>query len=176
VRARNAALIALLDAAFTGYRTGPEPILADALGWLRAHVPDGGEVVLVHGDYRTGNMVFRDERIAAILDWEFALPGDPMRDVAWALAPSNRMDSELACYLIDPARFAREYEAQSGRTIDWAAVRFWQLYYQVFNALCWLHAEHRLRSGRTADLRMLRWSFTMPTMRKLVVDALEAAA
>ncbi|MGH9884648.1 MAG: phosphotransferase, partial [bacterium] len=159
---------------YLDHRTGPEPVLADALGWLRSHVPEGTETVLVHGDYRTGNLVFRDDAIVAILDWEFAQPGDPMRDVAWVLAGSNRVGSELACYLIDPERFARRYEEVSGRSIDWAAVRFWQLSYQVFNALCWTHAEHALRAGRTRDLRMLRWSYTMPVMRSLVVEALRA--
>ena len=171
-RERNVALVAIAETMFRDYRSGPEPILADALGWLRENVPQGSETVIVHGDYRTGNLVFRDDQIAAILDWEFSLLGDPMRDVAWVLASSNRIDCALASYLIDPERFVRMYEAQSGRRVDWPAVRFWQLYYQVFNAVGWMHAEHRIRTGATRDLRMLRWSYTLPVMRSLVADAM----
>jgi aminoglycoside phosphotransferase (APT) family kinase protein len=165
--------VALLDTMLHGYRTGPEPILADALAWLRSNVPDGDEIVLVHGDYRTGNLVYDDERVAAVLDWEFSQPGDPMRDVAWVLAPSNRVGSELACYLLPPERFVDRYERLSGRMVDWHAVGFWQVFHQVFNAICWMHAEHRIATGATTDLRMLRWSYTMPVMRQLVLQAME---
>ncbi len=176
MRERTEALIAILAVMYHNYRTQPEPILADAIGWLRNHTPADGEVTLVHGDYRTGNLVFDNDDIAAILDWEFALLGDPMRDVAWVLSSSNRVDSDLACYLLPPERFVARYEARSGRRVDWAAVRFWQVYYQVFNALTWVHAGHRLQRGKTTDLRMLRWSYTLPVMRKMVLDALEDAA
>lgn len=174
-RERTEDLIAILAVMYHDYRTQPEPILADAIGWLRNHTPAASEVTLVHGDYRTGNLVFDNDDIAAILDWEFALLGDPMRDVAWVLSSSNRVDSELACYLIPPERFVTRYEARSGRRVDWSAVRFWQVYYQVFNALTWVHASHRLANGATRDLRMLRWSYTLPVMRKMVLEALGEA-
>ena len=173
---RTKALIAILGVMYHDHRTRPEPILADAIGWLRNHIPAGDEVTLVHGDYRTGNLVFDNDDIAAILDWEFALPGDPMRDVAWVLSSSNSVDSDLACYLIPPEHFVERYESRSGRRVDWSAVRFWQVYYQVFNAITWVHAEHRLQHGTTRDLRMLRWSYTLPVMRKMVLDALREAA
>lgn len=175
-RERTEALIAILAVMYHDYRTQPEPILADAIGWLREHTPANRDVTLVHGDYRTGNLVFDNDDITAILDWEFALLGDPMRDVAWVLSSSNRVDSDLACYLIPPERFVERYEARSGRQVDWPAVRYWQVYYQVFNALTWVHASHRLQHGKTSDLRMLRWSYTLPVMRKMVLDAMEEAA
>ncbi len=175
-RARAAALVAIVAHMLENYRVGPEPVLTDAVGWLNHHLPTGAATTLVHGDYRTGNLMFADGDIAAILDWEFALPGDPMRDIAWVLAPSNRVDSPLACYLMEPAQFVERYEQRAARRIDWPAVRFWQLHYQVFNALGWMHAEYRLRHRQTQDLRMLRWSYTMPVMRKLVLDALREVA
>ena len=174
-RERTETLIGILAVMYHDYRTQPEPILADAIGWLRNHTPTSDEVTLVHGDYRTGNLVFDNDDIMAILDWEFALLGDPMRDVAWVLASSNRVDSDLACYLIPPERFVERYESKSGRRVDWSAVRFWQVYYQVFNALTWVHAGHRLQSGKTRDLRMLRWSYTLPVMRKMLLDAMREA-
>jgi aminoglycoside phosphotransferase (APT) family kinase protein len=38
--------------------------------------------VLLHGDLWPGNVLWRDGRIAAILDWEDAAIGDPLRDLA----------------------------------------------------------------------------------------------
>src|SRR5262245_1296491 len=38
-----------------------DPPLAEALGWLRGHVPATSEITLVHGDFRLGNfLVVRD--------------------------------------------------------------------------------------------------------------------
>ena len=38
--------------------------------------------VLLHGDLWPGNVLWRDGRIAAIVDWEDAAIGDPLRDLA----------------------------------------------------------------------------------------------
>jgi len=40
--------------------------------------------VLLHGDLWPGNVLWRDARIAAIVDWEDAAIGDPLRDLAVA--------------------------------------------------------------------------------------------
>jgi aminoglycoside phosphotransferase (APT) family kinase protein len=38
--------------------------------------------VLVHADYHYGNMLFRDGRVVAVLDWEIAQLGQPLLDLA----------------------------------------------------------------------------------------------
>jgi aminoglycoside phosphotransferase (APT) family kinase protein len=38
--------------------------------------------VVLHGDYWPGNVLWRDGRIAGIIDWEDALFGDPLADLA----------------------------------------------------------------------------------------------
>jgi tRNA A-37 threonylcarbamoyl transferase component Bud32 len=50
-----------------------------------AYEVPGGKV-LVHGDFGPQNMVFDAATLqpAAIVDWEFAHPGDPVEDLAWA--------------------------------------------------------------------------------------------
>ncbi|WP_084670985.1 phosphotransferase family protein [Sporichthya polymorpha] len=150
----------------------PEPLLTYALGWLTAHAPDAAETVLVHGDYRTGNLLFGDHTISGVLDWELASPGDPMMDLAWVLAPSNRMGSPLASYILEPERLVALYEEYSGRGVRWDAVRFWQVYFQTMNAVGWVNAAHNVAHGVSSDLRLLRWSYTLPTMRQLLLDAL----
>lgn len=45
---------------------------------------DGGPPGLLHGDYWPGNLLWRDGRLAAVLDWEDAAIGDPLSDLACA--------------------------------------------------------------------------------------------
>jgi aminoglycoside phosphotransferase (APT) family kinase protein len=48
-------------------------------------LPAGSPVVLVHGDYGPNNMLFDPVTVAttAVLDWEWAHPGEPVEDLAW---------------------------------------------------------------------------------------------
>lgn len=39
---------------------------------------------LLHGDYWPGNLLWRDGRVVAVVDWEMAAQGDPLSDVATA--------------------------------------------------------------------------------------------
>lgn len=50
--------------------------------WLPAHIPPGDESRIVHGDYRSDNMVFHatEPRVAAVLDWELSTLGHPLAD------------------------------------------------------------------------------------------------
>jgi aminoglycoside phosphotransferase (APT) family kinase protein len=59
------------------------PVLAGALTWIREHQPGAIEDVVVHGDFRLGNMLIDNDGIAAVLDWETAHLGDPYEDLAW---------------------------------------------------------------------------------------------
>ncbi len=44
----------------------------------------GAGPVLVHGDFGPQNVVIEDDRITALVDWEFAHIGQPVEDLAWA--------------------------------------------------------------------------------------------
>lgn len=64
-----------------------QPTLDAALAWLRERRPrvTGTAPRLCWGDARVGNMVFRDGRCAAVLDWEMATLGPPEMDLGWFL-------------------------------------------------------------------------------------------
>lgn len=50
--------------------------------WLLNHVPHHVErTVLLQGDTGPGNFMFRDGRVTAVVDWEWAHYGDPMEDI-----------------------------------------------------------------------------------------------
>ncbi len=52
---------------------------------LRATAPDAVPPVVVHGDYRLGNMLAEGEEVLAIIDWEIWSLSDPRIDLSWFL-------------------------------------------------------------------------------------------
>jgi aminoglycoside phosphotransferase (APT) family kinase protein len=50
---------------------------------LRRSAPAASRAVLLHGDYRLGNMIFAGARPQAIVDWEIWSIGDPRADLGW---------------------------------------------------------------------------------------------
>lgn len=155
---------------------GPDPVFHDGLGWLWAHLPECSRPGVVHGDYRAGNLLFQDGRISGVLDWEFAHLGDPARDLAWLMAKSNRVSEDLACDMIPLDEVLDRYAAAGGREIDPAAVAFWNVFVLVENGAIWLTSTAALRAGELRDHRIARWSYTLPTIRLMILDALEEAA
>ena len=62
------------------------PASEAGLAWLEKNRPQGDEPTsLCWGDSRLGNMIFRDGRCVAVLDWEMVSLGNPAQDVAWWL-------------------------------------------------------------------------------------------
>ena len=65
---------------------GRSTLVERALAWLERNFPDdvaAGEPVLAWGDSRIGNVLYRDFRPVAVLDWEMATVGPRELDVAW---------------------------------------------------------------------------------------------
>jgi aminoglycoside phosphotransferase (APT) family kinase protein len=69
------------------------PAFELALVWLRGNRPPGGRRTLVHGDFRTGNLIMAPDGIRAVLDWELAHIGDPREDLGWLCARAWRWGS-----------------------------------------------------------------------------------
>ena len=83
----------------------PDPVLIDALCWLDANAPITDRCTLVHGAYRTGNLLIHDDRVSAVLDWETEVLGDPMYDVAYVLSTLNREGTDLLSNVVPEAEF-----------------------------------------------------------------------
>lgn len=56
-----------------------------ALDWLHVNQPTDEPTVLCWGDSRLGNIIFKEslDGVAAVLDWEMAVLGNPEQDLAW---------------------------------------------------------------------------------------------
>lgn len=61
------------------------PGAEDLLRLLAEDVPDDLPPVLVHGDFRLGNVLFDGTRATAVVDWEIWSTGDPRTDLGWFL-------------------------------------------------------------------------------------------
>jgi len=60
------------------------PLLDDCFAWLTENLPtDTGPDALSWGDGRIGNMMFRDNEVVAVLDWEMAAVAPPEVDLGW---------------------------------------------------------------------------------------------
>jgi aminoglycoside phosphotransferase (APT) family kinase protein len=122
------------------------PAIEEALEALEGSVPDNRRTVLLWGDSRIGNIIYRDARPVAVLDWEMATTGPPEVDVAWMVFLQTFMREMITTFLPDvfasegPAalaglfdrnRVVDRYQARSGEPLDdltwyeaFAGVRF----------------------------------------------------
>ncbi|KRB78261.1 aminoglycoside phosphotransferase [Nocardioides sp. Root190] len=75
------------------------PLIERGLVWLEANLPaDEGEPVLVWGDARIGNMMYREFAPVAVLDWEMATLGPRELDLAWMVF-AHQVFQEIATML-----------------------------------------------------------------------------
>lgn len=149
----------------------PRPLLTDTLLWLRRALPAADATTLVHGDYRTGNFLVHDGRIAAILDWEMVHLGDPMEDLGWACMALWRGESPHMCHLLDRERLYARYEELTGRRVDPERVRFYEVLATVKMAAIMLTGLHAFREGRTRDLRMALFDHQWAYMATAIANA-----
>jgi aminoglycoside phosphotransferase (APT) family kinase protein len=122
-------------------RVEDHPVIVLAAEWLRAHLPTAERIVLVHGDYRSGNFLYDDAgRITAILDWELAHLGDPHEDLGWIVnrmfATRHGSEPRLACGLWPREQALAGYERATGWRIDPARLRFYELFSNYKLAVC----------------------------------------
>lgn len=105
---------ASLATAYRNWETGaydpedfsPEMPPAAVLKWLQENVPAPGRVSLLHGDFRTKNLLWQGGQVTAVIDWSFADVGDPYYDLGIAISytrPGAEREAFLAAYgLPDP--------------------------------------------------------------------------
>jgi aminoglycoside phosphotransferase (APT) family kinase protein len=106
------------------------PILELAFQYLRRRVPEPAEPVLLHGDFRNGNLMFDPQAgLVAVLDWELSHIGDPAEDMGWICTNSwrfGRPDRPVGGFG-EYADLLAGYAAAGGRPVELSRVRFWQM-------------------------------------------------
>lgn len=133
---------------------GDRPVIALGLAWLRDHLPPSAPPVVVHGDFRIGNLMVDEGRLSGVLDWELAHLGDGHEDLAYGCMTVwrfGRLDKQ-GFGLTDVATLARAYEEAGGEPFDAARFRFWLVYRTVWWALGCLSMGQAWRSGTDRSL------------------------
>jgi aminoglycoside phosphotransferase (APT) family kinase protein len=74
---------------------------------MRSSLPAAARIGCVHGDFQWSNVLFNDERVVALIDWEISLVGATLLDLGWI------------CFFSDPDSWvSRDIGATSPLTAD----------------------------------------------------------
>ncbi len=57
---------------------------------LRSSLPANPRVGIVHGDFQFSNILFKDRRVSAVIDWEISMIGPTLLDLGWISFFSDR--------------------------------------------------------------------------------------
>lgn len=136
----------------------PQPMIDYTARWLLDNLPPPAPPALVHNDFRNGNLMVSPDcptGVVAVLDWEVAHIGDPMRDLGWICTNSwrfGRSDLPVGGFGHYDDLLAG-YESVSGKPVDRDALKFWEVYGSFWWAVgCLGMAEHyRTGPDRTVE-------------------------
>jgi aminoglycoside phosphotransferase (APT) family kinase protein len=150
---------------------------------LAASVPTSSEVSIVHGDYRLDNVLVRDDRVVAVLDWELSTLGHPLADfsyhcMAWHIPHTMGRGigglDPVALGIPTEAEYVKRYCERTGLADPVALVADWNFYlgYNLFRIAAILQgiarrvvdgtaasAQARQAGAGARPLAELGWSF-----------------
>lgn len=127
----------------------PQPMIDYAARWLKEHVPPPVSPVLVHGDFRNGNLMIGEEGVRAVLDWELAHLGDPMRDLghlctnSWRFGNTDLPAGGFGTY----EQLFEGYTSVSGEPVDEDRVKFWVVFGSWWWSIGCLGMADHFRNG-----------------------------
>jgi aminoglycoside phosphotransferase (APT) family kinase protein len=102
------------------------PAFELALRWLHDHRPPPRPTVVVHGDFRIGNLLIDETGLQAVLDWELAHLGDPLEDLGWLCVRAWRFGGEGEVGGVGPlVDLLDAYAEASGEPVSADDVRWW---------------------------------------------------
>ena len=127
----------------------PQPMIDYTARWLLEHAPRTPDMALVHNDFRNGNIMVDQDGVVAVLDWEIAHIGDPMRDLGWICTNSWRFGvAELPVGGFGSREdLFRGYQDASGRPVDPERVKFWEVFGSFWWAVGCLGMAEHYRTG-----------------------------
>ena len=128
----------------------PQPMIDFTARWLLENLPESPDQTLVHNDFRNGNLMVDETGVIAVLDWEIAHIGDPMRDLGWICTNSWRYGAgpelPVGGFGTYEDLFAG-YEATSGQPVDLKRVQYWEVFGSFWWAVSTLGMTQHYRQG-----------------------------
>lgn len=128
-----------------------------AFRWLAANRPAPTRQVLVHGDFRMGNLIVDENGLAAVLDWELVHTGEVYEDLAWFCIRAWRFGAPEdmgAGGLGSVESFLSAYEAAAETELDRDVFRWWLTVATLrWGVICRFQAERHLSGlNRSVEL------------------------
>jgi aminoglycoside phosphotransferase (APT) family kinase protein len=126
----------------------PHPGLILGLKWLRENLDDlaGRPACRIHGDVGFHNFLMADDRLQAMLDWEFSRIGDPAEDL---ISIKSFMD-QIASWDI----FLAAYRRRSRFGISPDASRYFSVWREVRNMVACLGSLNSLLIPQVKDVAL----------------------
>ena len=130
------------------------PVFELALRWLKDNLPEERTRVLLHGDFRNGNLMVGPDGIRAVLDWELAHVGPPVYDLAWPCVTSWRFQRpELPVGGFGTREdLIAGYEAAGGPSVDLQELHAWEVFQTMnWGVMCAGVAEAFVEGSRSIE-------------------------
>jgi aminoglycoside phosphotransferase (APT) family kinase protein len=126
------------------------PELEFAIVWFREHAPRSQATVLVHSDFKAGNVLLDGTDVVALLDWELAHLGDPLEDLGWVTQPLRERE-----HLI-PGSWEREqlierYREATGFEVGDGDLRWWNAFSTFKTAVMQVSGLRSYLEGRSQE-------------------------
>lgn len=134
----------------------PHPAFELGFRWLEAHRPPGPvRPCVVHGDFRTGNLVIDPDGLRAVLDWELSHLGDPVEDLGWFCVRAWRFGSPHRAGGFGPVEeLLAGYVEGGGPPVPQEALRWWETLGTLkWGVMCIVQAATHL-SGATRSVEL----------------------
>lgn len=125
-----------------------QPMIDFTAKWLLRNLPENHSMCLVHNDFRNGNLMVNRDGICAVLDWETAHIGDPLRDLGWLCNPSWRFGGALAVGGVGTREeLLAAYQDESGYQVDPEHLKFWEVFGSFWWSIGCLGMAEHYRTG-----------------------------
>jgi len=170
------AQIAQYEEIYRGF-DAPRPVFELALQWLKANAPAPLPSILVHGDFRLGNLMIDENGLVAVLDWELAHIGDPREDIAWLCVNSWRFGQShnRVGGFGDLADLLEAYNAKTGTTFSPNDIDWWEMLGSLkWGIMCMIMYE-AFRSGADASVERAAIGRRVSETEIDLINLLEAA-
>jgi aminoglycoside phosphotransferase (APT) family kinase protein len=129
-----------------------------ALDWLAANPPPARDPVLLHGDFRLGNLIVGPEGLRAVLDWELTHLGNPAEDLGWLCVKAWRFGASPPVAGVGSRdELLAAYRAGGGADISLDELRWWETLGTLrWGVICmsqaWAHLSGAYRSVELATI------------------------
>ncbi|RLL46857.1 phosphotransferase family protein [Oceanobacillus piezotolerans] len=160
-------------------KTHSVPYYNEVKEWLTENIPNSTGVSIIHNDYKLNNIVLSPDlkEIRAILDWEMVTIGDPLFDLANALAYWTQHDDSplvkgsLFSITATPGFFTREefiHQYSLGTKQEITNIDFYlaAVYFKITGAVQQMF--YRYKIGQTNDERYSNLDIDVNNLMKFI--------